>query len=109
MNDIGQLFLTVLVNVIHAKLLSKQHIYLNRYDSILLAENILVLNVNKNIILFIKKKTLLHIHLVVTQLQMRKYIVIISIIIHFSHAIFHVNPVKMKILVVPAKKVFILK
>ena len=44
-DDIGTLLCTVNVDILHAELLCKKHVNLNCYDSVLLAVNILVLNV----------------------------------------------------------------
>ena len=44
-DDIGQLLLAVGVGVLHAELLSKQHVHLDGDDGVLLAEDVLVLDV----------------------------------------------------------------
>ena len=44
-NDVRQLLLTVLIDIVHTEALSQQHIYLNSYQRVLFAVNVLVLNV----------------------------------------------------------------
>ena len=45
MNDVGQLLFAVFIHIVHAKSFSQQHIDLDSYDGILLAEHIVELNI----------------------------------------------------------------
>ena len=45
MNDVGVFLCTVNVNILHTKSFRKQHINLNGYNCIFLAENVLVLDI----------------------------------------------------------------
>ena len=45
MNDVGQLLFAVFIHIVHAKSFSQQHIDLDGYDSILLAEYIVELDI----------------------------------------------------------------